>query len=59
MKICPDCRSPVYSLMFIDQNTSPEYHCERCAQAVKPSPRTVAVSSSVSAPRKPVLNGRR
>lgn len=58
MKRCPDCRTPVYSLMFLDQKTEPEYHCERCARAVKPSLRPAAAFASAPAPRRPVLNGR-
>lgn len=35
MKLCPECRSPVYSLMFIDKKLEPEFHCERCCRAVE------------------------
>lgn len=35
MKICPDCRTPIQSLMFIDKSLVPELYCERCCKAVK------------------------
>lgn len=35
MKICPDCRTPVYSLMFLDKKKEPEFYCERCFHAVE------------------------
>lgn len=35
MKICPDCRTPILSLMMIDKKTVPELYCERCCKAVK------------------------
>lgn len=55
MKICPDCRSPVNSMMFLDKNLHPEYHCERCARAVTP----LKAAAPAAETREPVLNGRR
>ncbi len=34
MKLCPDCRTPILSLMFIDAKLVPEPYCERCAHSV-------------------------
>lgn len=34
MKICPDCRTPILSLMMIDKKTVPELYCERCCKSV-------------------------
>lgn len=33
MTHCPDCRSPILSLMMIDSRNVPEYYCEHCAQS--------------------------
>ncbi len=30
MEHCPDCRSPIASLMMLDARNEPEYYCERC-----------------------------
>lgn len=35
-KLCPHCRNVVVSMMLLDPQKGPEYHCERCARAVKP-----------------------
>ena len=32
MKQCPECRSPIHSLMMLDSRNEPEYYCERCAR---------------------------
>jgi uncharacterized protein YbaR (Trm112 family) len=32
MKQCPECRSPIYSLMMLDARNEPEHYCERCAR---------------------------
>jgi len=41
-KKCPDCRTPIVSLMFLDEKKGPEFYCERCGHAVleakKPAP---------------------
>jgi uncharacterized protein YbaR (Trm112 family) len=31
MTHCPDCRSPILSLMMLDARNEPEYYCEHCA----------------------------
>lgn len=33
MKLCPDCRTPILSMMFIDAKLVPEFYCERCARS--------------------------
>ena len=41
MTHCPDCRTPIASLMMIDSKNVPEYYCERCAHGFpveKPAP---------------------
>ncbi|MDP3543165.1 MAG: hypothetical protein Q8T11_11925 [Elusimicrobiota bacterium] len=39
MKLCPDCRNPVSSLLFIDGRLVPEPYCERCCKGVAPVER--------------------
>lgn len=48
MKLCPDCRNPVTSMMFLDGKKVPEPHCERCCKSVVP------VETPVAEPRQPV-----
>ena len=43
MKQCPDCRSPILSLMFLDGKTVPEPYCERCCKSVNIVVKPVAV----------------
>ncbi|MEQ1919219.1 MAG: hypothetical protein ABL955_08475 [Elusimicrobiota bacterium] len=49
MKQCPDCRSPILSLMFLDSNPEPKPYCERCCRAV------TAPKAPAPAPREAVL----
>jgi len=51
MKVCPDCRTPVYSLMFLDKKLQPEFYCERCFHAVD----YADLKSPVSPALEPVL----
>lgn len=50
MTHCPDCRSPILSLMMLDAKNEPEYYCERCAvgfpvveKKPAPAPRQTAL----------------
>jgi len=43
MNLCPDCRTPIMSLMFVDGNTVPTPHCERCCKSVNIAVKPVAV----------------
>ena len=49
MKLCPDCRTPILSLMFIDAKRVPELYCERCCHAV------AAIKAPAPELRKPAL----
>jgi uncharacterized protein YbaR (Trm112 family) len=51
MTHCPDCRSPILSLMMLDTKIEPEYYCERCDHGFP----VVKKSAPAPAPRRPAL----
>jgi uncharacterized protein YbaR (Trm112 family) len=49
MTHCPECRTPILSLMMLDARNEPEYYCERCAAGYP------VVEKIVEKPRQPAL----
>lgn len=49
MKLCPDCRNPVSSMLFLDGKLVPEPYCERCCRSVA-SVENTAPASKIPVP---------
>lgn len=44
MTHCPDCRTPIHSMMMLDARNVPEYYCECCAQGFPVAEKTAQMS---------------
>jgi hypothetical protein len=59
--ICPDCRTPIVSMMFLDSRPVPEPYCERCCAAARPAERKAVQARPVTRPNaalRPVFSTR-